>query len=303
MHTVKQRIVALALGALLSASAICSANGSSNGVGVVRVAAVHTRAHKPSFGEPDLRSSSVLIVDETHAATLYARRADAAMPIASITKLMTALVVMDAAQPLDEMIEISRDDSHTGKGSFSRLTVGTKLARGDLLHLALMSSENRAAQALGRHYPGGLVAFVQAMNARAKALGMQHSHFVDPAGLSSENVASPVDLTKLVMAVARNRVIREYSTDKAYTVRAGRRRIDFRNTDSLVSNPGWNIVVQKTGYITEAGKCLVMQAIIDGRTIVSVLLDSYGKYTRVADAKRIKKWMEWRLIADRADAG
>jgi D-alanyl-D-alanine endopeptidase (penicillin-binding protein 7) len=142
---------------------------------------------------------------------------------------------------------------------------------------------------------------VQAMNAHAGALGMVHTHFIDPAGLSSANVASPEDLAKLVMAASQNPIIREYSTDKGYAVRAGRRIIDFRNTDSLVLNPSWNIIVQKTGYITEAGKCLVMQAIIQGRTVVIVLLDSYGKYTRVADAKRIKKWMEWRLTASIAD--
>jgi D-alanyl-D-alanine endopeptidase (penicillin-binding protein 7) len=269
----------------------------------IHIAAVSPRAHKLSFDGPDLRSTSVLILDETHASVLYARRADVAMPIASITKLMTALVVLDAAQSLEEPIEITRDDSHTGKGAFSRLAVGMTFSRGDLMHLALMSSENRAAHALGRQYPGGMSALVAAMNARAKGLGMAHSRFVDPAGLSSENVASPEDLSKLVMAVSRNPVIREYSTDKAYSVRAGRRRIDFRNTDSLVANPGWNITVQKTGYISEAGRCLVMQAVIDGRTIVIVLLDSFGKYTRVADAKRIKKWMDWRLTAGLADAG
>jgi D-alanyl-D-alanine endopeptidase (penicillin-binding protein 7) len=267
------------------------------------LAAVRFREHKLSLDAPDLRSSSVLILDATHASVLYARRADVAMPIASITKLMTALVVLDAGQSLDEPIEITREDSHIGKGAFSRLAVGTSFSRGDLLHLALMSSENRAAHALGRHYPGGSPAFVAAMNARAKGLGMVHSHFVDPAGLSSENVASPDDLSKLVMAVSKISVIRDYSTDRAYAVRAGRRRLDFRNTDSLVSNPGWNIIVQKTGYITEAGKCLVMQAVIDGRTIVIVLLDSYGKYTRVADAKRIKKWMDWRLTAGMANEG
>jgi serine-type D-Ala-D-Ala endopeptidase (penicillin-binding protein 7) len=269
----------------------------------MRLAAANSHPRKPSFDEPDLRSSSVLIVDETHSVILYSRRADVAMPIASITKLMTALVILDAAQSLDEPIAITRDDTHAGKGSFSRLAVGTTLPRGDLVHLALMSSENRAAHALGRHYPGGMPAFVLAMNARARALGMLHTHFVDPAGLSSENVASPEDLSKLVMAVSQNPVIREYSTDKAYAVRAGRRMIGFRNTDSLVANPGWNIIVQKTGYLAEAGKCLVMQAVIDGRTIVIVLLDSFGKYTRVADAKRIKKWMEWRLTAGLADAG
>jgi D-alanyl-D-alanine endopeptidase (penicillin-binding protein 7) len=155
-----------------------------------------------------------------------------------------------------------------------------------------MSSENRAAHALGRSFPGGLPAFVQAMNAQAMLLGMVHTRFVDPAGLSSENVASSEDLSKLVIAASENPTIRRYSTDKAYAVRAGRRMIDFRNTDSLVLNPTWNIIVQKTGYIAEAGKCLVMQAVIEGRTVVIVLLDSFGKYTRVADAKRIKKWVE-----------
>jgi D-alanyl-D-alanine endopeptidase (penicillin-binding protein 7) len=264
-------------------------------------AAAQLHARNTTRDGPDLRSSSVLILDTTHSAILFSRHADVAMPIASITKLMTALVVLDAEQSLDERIEITREDIFGGKGAYSRLTAGTTLTRGDLIHLALMSSENRAAHALGRQYPGGLPAFVQAMNAHAGALGMVHTHFIDPAGLSSANVASPEDLAKLVMAASQNPIIREYSTDKGYAVRAGRRIIDFRNTDSLVLNPSWNIIVQKTGYITEAGKCLVMQAIIQGRTVVIVLLDSYGKYTRVADAKRIKKWMEWRLTASIAD--
>jgi serine-type D-Ala-D-Ala endopeptidase (penicillin-binding protein 7) len=307
-----QGVVLLVVGSLLCVSSLANAgaNGthldadpSSRASAGLRIAAQRTPARKQSADEPDLRSSSVLILDETHASVLYARRADVAMPIASITKLMTALVVLDAAQSLDEPIEITRDDTHTGKGAFSRLAVGTTLPRSALVHLALMSSENRAAHALGRRYPGGLSACVAAMNAHAKGLGMTHTHFVDPAGLSSENVASPEDLSKLVMAVSQNPLIREYSTDRAFAVRAGRRMLDFRNTDSLVSNPAWNIIVQKTGYIEEAGKCLVMQAIIDDRTIVIVLLDSFGKYTRVADAKRIKKWMEWRLTAGLADAG
>jgi serine-type D-Ala-D-Ala endopeptidase (penicillin-binding protein 7) len=262
--------------------------------------AAHSHARTSPWDGPDLRSSSVLILDTTHSAVLFSRHADVAMPIASITKLMTALVVLEAEQSLDEQIEITREDISAGKGAYSRLAAGTTLTRGDLIHLALMSSENRAAHALGRHYPGGLPAFVQAMNAHAVGLGMVHAHFIDPAGLSSENVASPEDLAKLVMAASQNPIIREYSTDKGYAVRAGRRIIDFRNTDSLVLNPSWNIIVQKTGYITEAGKCLVMQAIIRGRTVVIVLLDSYGKYTRVADAKRIKKWMEWRLTEGNA---
>jgi D-alanyl-D-alanine endopeptidase (penicillin-binding protein 7) len=213
---------------------------------------------------------------------------------------MTALVVLQGGQSLDEFVAITRDDIFVGRSGYSRLKVGTVLSRGDLIHLALMSSENRAAHALGRTYPGGVKAFLRAMNEQAVALGMSHTHFVDPAGLSSENVASSEDLSRLVMAASQNPIIREYSTDKGYIVRAGRQMLSFRNTDTLVSNPNWNIIVQKTGYISEAGKCLVMQAIIEGRTVVIVLLDSFGKYTRVADAKRIKKWMEWRLSADMA---
>jgi D-alanyl-D-alanine endopeptidase (penicillin-binding protein 7) len=214
------------------------------------------------------------------------------MPIASITKLMTALVVLDAKQSLDEPIRITDADRDLPKGGFSRLAVGTTLTRGDLMHLALMSSENRAAHALGNNYPGGVTAMVAAMNAKAAALGMTSSHFVDPTGLSSQNVASPADLSKLVIAASHNPSIREYSTDKSYTVKVRKHMVEFRNTDNLVANPTWKIIVQKTGYITEAGKCLVMAAVIEGRSVVIVLLDSLGKYTRVADAKRIKTWME-----------
>jgi D-alanyl-D-alanine endopeptidase (penicillin-binding protein 7) len=241
--------------------------------------------------EPKLKSSSVLIVDQNDSTVLYSRHADVAAPIASITKLMTALVVMDAKQPLDEPVQISDADRDFPKGAFSRLAVGTTLTRGDLMHLALMSSENRAAHALGNNYPGGMPAMVAAMNAKAKALGMTNAHFVDSNGLSSQNVASPEDLSKLVIAVSKNRTIREYSTDKSYAVKVHRRMIEYRNTDNLVANPAWNIVVQKTGYISEAGKCLVMAAVIEGRSVVIVLLDSFGKYTRVADAQRIKTWM------------
>jgi D-alanyl-D-alanine endopeptidase (penicillin-binding protein 7) len=299
----QRRFMFLALSQLLGAAVLfpaaacagipaASVGPEPNAVSL-RLATAHLR--KPPEDDPNLRSSSVYILDATHSAVLYSRHADVAMPIASITKLMTALVVLQGEQSLDESIQITRDDIFRGRGAYSRLTPGTTLPRGDLIHLALMSSENRAAYALGRHYPGGIPAFVKAMNAQAEALGMTHTHFVDPAGLSSANVASPEDLSKLVIAASQNPIIREYSTDKGYSVRAGRRMIDFRNTDSLVSNPGWNIIVQKTGYISEAGKCLVMQATIEGRSVVIVLLDSFGKYTRVADAKRIKKWMEWRL--------
>jgi D-alanyl-D-alanine endopeptidase (penicillin-binding protein 7) len=239
-----------------------------------------------------LKSNSVLIIDQSDSSVLYSRHPDVAMPIASITKLMTALVVLDAKQPLDELIRITDADRDMPKGGFSRLTVGATLTRGDLMHLALMSSENRAAHALGNNYPGGMPAMVAAMNAKAEELGMASSHFVDPTGLSSQNVASPEDLTKLVIAASHNSSIREYSTDTHYAVKIRRHMVQFHNTDNLVANPTWNIVVQKTGYIAEAGKCLVMAAVIEGRSVVIVLLDSLGKYTRVADAKRIKTWME-----------
>src|SRR5271155_3716121 len=242
--------------------------------------------------DPKLKSSSVLVIDQTDSSVLYSRHPDVAMPIASITKLMTALVVLDAQQPLDEPIQITDADRDLPKGGFSRLIVGTTLTRGDLMHLALMASENRAAHALGNNYPGGLPAMVAAMNAKAAELGMSNSHFVDSTGLSSQNVASPEDLSNLVIAASKNSTIREYSTDKNYAVRVHRRLIEYRNTDNLVANPAWNIIVQKTGYIAEAGKCLVMAAVIEGRSVVIVLLDSLGKYTRVADAKRIKMWME-----------
>jgi serine-type D-Ala-D-Ala endopeptidase (penicillin-binding protein 7) len=250
--------------------------------------------HAPAkdMGNPKLKSSSVLIVDQSDSSVLYSRHSDVAAPIASITKLMTALVVLDAEQSLDEPITITEADRDFQKSTFSRITVGTTLTRGDLMHLALMASENRAAHALGNNYPGGMPAMVAAMNAKAGSLGMTHSHFVDSTGLSSQNVASPEDLSKLVIAASKNRTIREYSTDTNYAVRINKHLVEFRNTDRLVANPAWNIVVQKTGYIAEAGKCLVMSAVIEGRSVVIVLLDSIGKYTRVADAQRIKNWME-----------
>jgi D-alanyl-D-alanine endopeptidase (penicillin-binding protein 7) len=260
-------------------------------VGTLLTAWALTAAAKPA-PTPKLKSSSVLILDQSDSSVLYSRNSDVAAPIASITKLMTALVVLDAHQSMDEPLEITQAETDLPKTNFSRLTVGTVLTRGDLMHLALMSSENRAAHALGTYYPGGVPALVRAMNAKARVLGMTHSHFDDPTGLSSDNVASPEDLSKLVVAASHNATIRDYSTDKSYTVRVHRHLVEFHNTDNLVANPGWNIIVQKTGYISEAGKCLVMEAVIDGRNVVIVLLDSLGKYTRVADAKRVKSWME-----------
>lgn len=248
-----------------------------------------------SFEEPDLRSAAALVLDEKDQKVLYARRADVQAPIASITKLMTAIVVTDARLPLDERIRISRDDVARGKGTYSRLPVGTTLTRGELLHLALMASENRAAHALGRSYPGGEPAFVRAMNVKARELGMANSRFVEPTGLSSDNVSTPEDLARLVIAASHDPIIRRYSTDPEHAVPVGRQLVEFHNTNSLVKNPAWDIALQKTGYIAEAGRCLVMKAVIEGRSVVIVLLNSFGKYTRVADAKRVREWMEERV--------
>ena len=254
------------------------------------------RASPASPAAPALRSTAALVLDTTHSSVLYSRRSDVALPIASITKLMTALVVVEAAQPLDEPIQITAEDRNRRSRLVSRLAPGTTLSRGDLLHLALMSSENHAANALGRNYPGGLVACVDAMNAKARELGMTNAHFVEPTGLSDQNVASPEDLSKLVMAAAKVPLIHEYSTDSRYQVQVGRRTMRYVNTDSLVSRPDWKIDVQKTGYISRAGRCLVMQTLIDDRTVVIVLLNSFGKHTRVADARRILKWMQATLL-------
>jgi D-alanyl-D-alanine endopeptidase (penicillin-binding protein 7) len=205
---------------------------------------------------------------------------------------MTSLVVVEANQDLNELIEITTDDIDKEKGTGSRLKIGAKLSRSDMLHIALMSSENRAASALGRNYPGGLPAFVNAMNAKAHQLGMSETHYVDSSGLSSQNRASAKDLVKLVNAAYQHPVIREYSTDSKYVVNPGGRQLEYGTSNKLVSNPAWEIGLQKTGYIAEAGRCLVMQAMIEGRAIVMVFLDSKGKYSRLADAGRIKKWLE-----------
>jgi D-alanyl-D-alanine endopeptidase (penicillin-binding protein 7) len=250
---------------------------------------------KQKADEPLIRSGSALVLDEQSSQVLYSRESDIAAPIASISKLMTAIVVLEAKQAPDEIIKITEDDLDYEKYTKSRLKVGTKLSRDDLLHLALMSSENRAAYALARNYPGGVVECVRAMNKKARELGMKNTHFVEPTGLSSDNMASPDDLAKLVMAASTNDVIAEYSTDEYHTLKVGRQSMTFHNTNLLVRKSDWDIIVQKTGYISEAGKCLVMKAIIAGRTVVIVLLDSVGKYTRVADAQRIRKWMEARL--------
>jgi D-alanyl-D-alanine endopeptidase (penicillin-binding protein 7) len=239
-----------------------------------------------------VKSASVVVMDAADSSVLYSKHAQKVVPIASITKLMTALVVLEANQPLDEIIEITPADRHRDKGAHSRLPVGTQLSRGDLLHLALMSSENRAAQAVAREYPGGLAACLRAMNAKAKALGMRTARFADPTGLSSENVSSAADLTKLVAAAAQDPMIRKFSTYQSHSVPVGKQLLEFRNTNTLVMKPDWTIMVQKTGFTNDAGQCLVMEAVIQERPVLIVLLNSWGKLTRVADARRIRKWME-----------
>ncbi|MGE6916381.1 D-alanyl-D-alanine endopeptidase [Achromobacter kerstersii] len=236
-----------------------------------------------------LRSSTAYVQDLETSTVLFAKNENVVRPIASISKLMTAVVVVDANLPMDEMLEITDDDVDGLKHTTSRLRVGTKLSRGDMLHLALMSSENRAANALGRHYPGGLPAFVAAMNAKAQSLGMTSTHFIEPTGLSSNNVSSPHDLARLLRAASQRPLIHRYSTDTEYDVEINNRTQTFRNTNLLVRKPDWDIKVSKTGYINEAGECLVMLARINGRDLAIVLLDSQGKLSRIGDAVRIRR--------------
>ena len=205
---------------------------------------------------------------------------------------MTGLVVIDAKLPMDETIVISQDDVDTEKGSRSRLRVGAELTRGELMHLALMSSENRAAHALGRTYPGGMAGFVALMNAKARALGMTDTRYVEPTGLSSKNQSSAQDLARLVNVAYEDPTMRELSTSPHHEVEVGNRTLQFNNTNRLVNNPSWQIGLQKTGYIAEAGRCLVMQATVAGRKLIMVFLDSTGKFTRLADAERVRRWVE-----------
>ncbi len=259
-------------------------------------------APKPSFGQlaglhsaPDalaLKSSVAFVIDQDTKEVLLSKNEQAVLPIASITKLMTGLLISEARLPDEEMITITQADVDTEKGSSSRLAVGTELSRGELLHLALMSSENRAAHALGRTYPGGLSTFVGLMNSRAKSLGMADTRYVEPTGLSSHNQSSARDLATLVNFAYGNPTLRELSTSTGYQVEVGHRTLQYNNTNRLVKNPAWDIGLQKTGYITEAGQCLVMQAKIAGRKLIMVFLDSAGKLSRIADAERVRHWVE-----------
>jgi len=240
----------------------------------------------------ELKSSVALVMDQDTNEVMLSKNPEAVLPIASLTKLMTAMVVVEAHLPLDDSITITNDDVDTEKNSSSRLAVGSSLSRGELLHLALMSSENRAAHALGRTYPGGMTAFVSAMNAKARLLGMHDTRYVDPTGLNSGNQATARDLAMLVKAAYQQPLIRELSVSPEHAVRLGNRQLQFRNTNSLVRSPSWDIGLQKTGYIVEAGRCLVMQASMAGRKFIMVFLDSAGKYSRQADAERVRRWIE-----------
>lgn len=262
---------------------------------------------RPSFGQVSglhgtadplaLKSSVALVMDPLTNEVLLSKNSQAVLPIASLTKLMTALVVTEAKLPLDEVLTISQDDVDTEKGSRSRLTVGTQLTRGEMLHLALMSSENRAAHALGRSYPGGLNAFVDAMNRKSAELGMASTHYVEPTGLSSRNQSNARDLATLVGVASNYPLIRELSTSPEYQVAVGRRQVQFHTTNGLVRSPEWDITLQKTGYISEAGRCLVMQAKLAGRQLIMVFLDSAGKYSRIGDAERVRKWVNSMAVA------
>lgn len=257
---------------------------------------------KPSFGQLaglheindplDLKSSVALVIDQDTKEVLLSKNDHAVLPIASLTKLMTGMLISQAKLPMDEPITITQDDVDTEKGSRSRLTVGSTLTRGEMLHLALMSSENRAAHALGRTYPGGLDVFVAQMNAKARSLGMNDTRYVEPTGLSSRNQSSARDLATLVNVAHGDPLLRELSTSPAYEVAVGPRTLQYNNTNGLVKNPSWDIGLQKTGYISEAGRCLVMQAQVAGRKLIMVFLDSAGKFSRIGDAERVRHWVE-----------
>ncbi|MDP2794702.1 MAG: D-alanyl-D-alanine endopeptidase [Sulfurisoma sp.] len=274
--------------------------------GKVRLAA-RARAYRSASLEDaknlSVQSASALVLDQATGAVLYEKNAQAVLPIASITKLMTAMVALDAMPDLNETLTIGDDDVDVLKGTRSRLKVGIRLSREEMLRLALMSSENRAASALSRHYPGGREAFVAAMNQKAQALGMGESRFEDPTGLTAANVASARDLVKMVDAAHRYPLIREFSTSAGDQLVIDGRTQQFNNTNSLVKSPTWDIGLSKTGYINEAGKCLVMQAWLNNKPTIIVLLDSWGKMTRIGDANRIKRWIESAALPTRAISG
>jgi serine-type D-Ala-D-Ala endopeptidase (penicillin-binding protein 7) len=279
-----------------------------HGKRVVRYMPIRTVAFVPpappklSFGqmaglhgmhdELELKSSVALVIDQDTREVLFSKNDSAVLPIASLTKLMTGVIATEARLDMQERITITDDDVSTEKRSPSRLRVGTQLPRGELLLLALMSSENRAAHAIGRSHPGGMDRFVQLMNAKAVQLGMRDTRYVEPTGLSSNNQSSAKDLATLVAHASNNSQLREFSTSPGHQVAVGERTLNYVNTNRLIRNPDWEIGLQKTGYISEAGQCLVMQTKIAGRKLIMVFLDSAGKLSRLGDAERVRRWVE-----------
>ena len=250
----------------------------------------------PAAQADNMQSESVFVQDLSSASVLYDKNSEDVRPIASITKLMTALVVAESGLSLQQSLSISTDDIDRLRNSRSRLAVGTQLTRADMMHLALMSSENRAAHALGRHYPGGMLAFVRAMNDKARALGMRHSRFVDPTGLSADNVSTPRDLVKLLRAVNEHPVIQRYTVSDQHNIKLKNgRQLVYNNTNRLVKSNDWDINISKTGFINEAGLCLVMVTRIDNREVAMVFLNSHGRYSRIGDAVRVRNYVEKHL--------
>lgn len=297
--------------ALMGASPILAATESTAqvtpGAGATQASAPATSKRPRAKRTPTLalRSGTALVVDETTGKALFEKNGTQPVPIASITKLMTAMVILDSQLPLTEHITITKDDRDRLRGSRSRLHYGANLSRGELLQLALMASENRAAAALARTYPGGQQAFVTAMNQKARQLGMKHTQFADSSGLSGGNVSSARDLARLVQAAARYPLIREYSTATSQLVKLPRYAAPLRfiNTNGLVNNSQWQIDLSKTGYTSEAGRCLVMKAKFGGRPVIIILMDSWGKNTRIGDANRVRKWLEAHAFATLRIAG
>lgn len=295
----KRQVVKVAKSTIVAKRKVARTFGVAKRRSAARVEAVTPRS---SYGQKaglhgvqdalDLKSSVALVVDQDTSEVLLSKNDKAILPIASLTKLMTGLVISEARLPMNEIITISQEDVDTEKGSSSRLRVGTELSRGELLHLALMSSENRAAHALGRTFPGGLSVFVGLMNAKARLIGMGDTSYVEPTGLSSKNQSSARDLVKLVNVAYGDPALRELSTSPGHQVAVGNRTLQYNNTNRLVKSPAWDIGLQKTGYIAEAGQCLVMQAKVSGRKLIMVFLDSAGKLSRIADAERVRRWVE-----------
>jgi D-alanyl-D-alanine endopeptidase (penicillin-binding protein 7) len=306
LHRLEKIVALFAVFAVFALTVGCAqgAGSAKKKVKAVQKATQVDEFDRVQAANPDqvfLRSSSALVQDATSGETLFAKNAEAVLPIASITKLMTAMVVLDRGLGLEDRVVISSDDMDTLKGTHSRLRPGAMLSRNELLLLALMASENRAAAALARTYPGGTQAFVTAMNDKAHALGMQHSRFADSTGLTPGNVSTAPDLARLVRAAHEYPVIRQFSTRDHAQVEVFGQPLQYHNTNGLVRGQAWDIGLSKTGYISEAGRCLVMRVRLASKDLVVVLLDSWGKNSRIGDAQRIKKWLETSSTPPRRD--